>query len=296
MPPHEREQTLAHLAGCSACRAVVSLSLPPAAEVAHPQAEPARRPWFLGWNLAWPVGVAFAALVPLVLYIHKTETARNRAAAPAEIAESRPASPLAPPAFAPMPPASAPASRAAKAPSPPAVAEKPAGPPTAPKSASAGRIPAGISQPRPRIDTADATLGGTIENELYSQLPLSMNGGPREPKASQYHGNAGVYGETGQTNLNENYVAGVPAASPPPPAAAAAGAASVVDQTAAVTGSAMQTASGASFMAGALALRTSSLPGASAQRPTRALHRHQRPPGARARHRKHALRLGRWRS
>ena len=29
LPPHEREQTLAHLATCEHCRAVVALSLPP---------------------------------------------------------------------------------------------------------------------------------------------------------------------------------------------------------------------------------------------------------------------------
>src|ERR1035441_10896603 len=89
LPPHERERTLAHLAGCPACRAVVSLSLPPAAEAPRPQAEPVRRPWFLGWNLARPVAAAFAALVPLVLYVHRTETSRSHAAAPSEIAEDR---------------------------------------------------------------------------------------------------------------------------------------------------------------------------------------------------------------
>jgi hypothetical protein len=78
------------------------------------------------------------------------------------------------------------------------------------------------------LDTTDATLGGTIENELYSSLPLSMNGGPRDPTAFQYlmpgvqenpnnntgtganNGNSGIYGGTGQTNLNENYIEGVP--------------------------------------------------------------------------------------
>lgn len=77
------------------------------------------------------------------------------------------------------------------------------------------------------IDTTDATLGGTIENELYSSLPLSMNGGPRDPTAFQYlmpgvqenpannsgtganNGNSGIYGGTGQTNLNENYLEGM---------------------------------------------------------------------------------------
>ena len=78
------------------------------------------------------------------------------------------------------------------------------------------------------LNTTDAVLGGTIENQLYSSLPLSMNGGPRDPTAFQYlmpgvqenPGNAtnqgstagvsGIYGGTGQTNLNANYVEGVP--------------------------------------------------------------------------------------
>ncbi len=85
-----------------------------------------------------------------------------------------------------------------------------------------------VTDAPPQLDTTDATLGGTIENELYSNLPLSMNGGPRDPTAFQYlmpgvqenpavaqgtganNGNSGIYGGTGQTNLNENYVEGVP--------------------------------------------------------------------------------------
>jgi hypothetical protein len=77
------------------------------------------------------------------------------------------------------------------------------------------------------LDTTDATLGGTIENELYSSLPLTMNGGPRDPTAFQYlmpgvqenpannsgtganNGGSGIYGGTGQTNLNENYLEGM---------------------------------------------------------------------------------------
>ena len=71
------------------------------------------------------------------------------------------------------------------------------------------------------IDSTDATLGGTIENEVYSQLPLSMNGGPRNPTAfGQLHGMAGIFAGTGQANLNENFVEGMPA-----PMALAAGAA-----------------------------------------------------------------------
>jgi hypothetical protein len=87
-----------------------------------------------------------------------------------------------------------------------------------------------ISTAPPTLDLTDATLGGTIENELYSSLPLSMNGGPRDPTAFQYlmpgvqenpntatgtnngtYGAAGgIYGGTGQAGLNENYIEGVP--------------------------------------------------------------------------------------
>jgi hypothetical protein len=85
-----------------------------------------------------------------------------------------------------------------------------------------------VTDAPPNLNTTDATLGGTIENELYSNLPLSMNNGPRDPTAFQYlmpgvqenpgnntnqgstAGASGIYGGTGQTNLNQNYVEGMP--------------------------------------------------------------------------------------
>jgi len=85
-----------------------------------------------------------------------------------------------------------------------------------------------ITDRPPDLNLTDATLGGTIENELYSNLPLSMNNGPRDPTAFQYlmpgvqenpgnntnqgstAGASGIYGGTGQTNLNQNYVEGMP--------------------------------------------------------------------------------------
>jgi hypothetical protein len=85
-----------------------------------------------------------------------------------------------------------------------------------------------VTDAPPPMDTTDATLGGTIENELYSELPLSMNNGSRDATAFQYlmpgvqenpdnntaqsstAGASGIYGGTGQTGLNENYVEGVP--------------------------------------------------------------------------------------
>ncbi len=43
-----------------------------------------------------------------------------------------------------------------------------------------------VTDAPPSLNTTDAVLGGTIENQLYSTLPLSMNGGPRDPTAFQY--------------------------------------------------------------------------------------------------------------
>jgi hypothetical protein len=74
-----------------------------------------------------------------------------------------------------------------------------------------------VAEAPPMLDTEDASIGGTIENEMYSQLPLSMNAGPRDPTAFQFlmpgvqEGTGrGVFGGSGQENLNEVYVDGVP--------------------------------------------------------------------------------------
>jgi hypothetical protein len=85
-----------------------------------------------------------------------------------------------------------------------------------------------VTDAPPFLDTTASALGGVIENELYANLPITMNGGKRDPTAFQYlmpgvrekpadnngtganNGNSGIYGGTGQTNLNENYVEGVP--------------------------------------------------------------------------------------
>ena len=64
----------------------------------------------------------------------------------------------------------------------------------------------------------DASLGGTIENELYTELPLSMGGAPRDPTAFQFlmpgvqegGGSTGVFGGTGQEFLNQTYINGMP--------------------------------------------------------------------------------------
>src|SRR5947208_2794464 len=88
LPPHEREQTLAHLATCADCRTIVALSLPPLEESPAPQPAPVRRPWFTTWHLAWPTAAAFAALAFVIIHLHNTAPTRNTIAAPTEIATS----------------------------------------------------------------------------------------------------------------------------------------------------------------------------------------------------------------
>ena len=71
LPEHEREQMLDHLAVCAECRAIVALSLP---EIEAPAIEvptPARRPWWAGWAVAWPVAAAVAAIAFFFFYVHR---------------------------------------------------------------------------------------------------------------------------------------------------------------------------------------------------------------------------------
>ena len=97
LPPHERGQTLAHLAVCPDCRAVVALSLPPVEEVPEIQVEPVRRPWFSGWNLAWPAAAALATVGLLTIHFRNAVIGRRSTPTSSEVAESRlPVVPLAP--------------------------------------------------------------------------------------------------------------------------------------------------------------------------------------------------------
>ena len=73
----------------------------------------------------------------------------------------------------------------------------------------------------PQLDTANASIGGTMENEEYTALPLQINGGARNPTAFVYlepgvaHGGSGVqtgiFSGTGSTGrLDEVYIDGYP--------------------------------------------------------------------------------------
>jgi hypothetical protein len=74
-----------------------------------------------------------------------------------------------------------------------------------------------VSATPPALNTADARLGQTIRNEVYTALPLVMNtGGPRDPTAFMFLmpgvQSVGRWGNVmgGQDFTNDTYVEGVP--------------------------------------------------------------------------------------
>lgn len=79
LPKHEQQQTLAHLAECTACRHIVGLSLAPGEEL--PVVGPERRR-FSGWRVAWG-GVPLLATVLLVLLLVHQRNPGSRESAPA---------------------------------------------------------------------------------------------------------------------------------------------------------------------------------------------------------------------
>ena len=72
----EREQVLAHLAGCSRCRQVIYLAQQAAADADAPAAQPATQPvsWFWNWRFAWVPAAAVAAALALVVTFHPWHT------------------------------------------------------------------------------------------------------------------------------------------------------------------------------------------------------------------------------
>src|ERR1017187_6270439 len=81
LPLHEQQQTLAHLANCAECRAIVYLAQPASLEEStqlRPIAE--RKPWFSGWNLAWPAAAALACLIMFTVHLHNTGRGKREAA------------------------------------------------------------------------------------------------------------------------------------------------------------------------------------------------------------------------
>ncbi len=117
LPPQERNQTLAHLAVCPDCRAVVALSLPPLAELPKPQPVPERTPWFTGWRLAWPAA-ALAASVLLTIYLQRNIHRSITSSPPVQTATTSPPPQLAPQGSATPGPSPTPRAPAPRSPGP----------------------------------------------------------------------------------------------------------------------------------------------------------------------------------
>jgi hypothetical protein len=73
-----------------------------------------------------------------------------------------------------------------------------------------------VSTAPPDLQTSTSTIGDTIENKTYSELPLQMGGAPRDPTAFAALANGIISGEGSgifngsHFNLNEMYLDGVP--------------------------------------------------------------------------------------
>jgi hypothetical protein len=170
LPPHEQQQTLAHLAICADCRATVALSMPPLEESPKPQPEPAHKPWFSGWRLALPAAAAFAGLAFL---IHVRNSASIKSSETTnEVAVSQPFD-----TSAPLPSGEPSSQLAAKTQQPNS------------SSAVSGGAP-GRSQPQMNV---------AVPPQLSAKLPLNSPQAQLAPSngLAQLHGSAGGAAGTG---------------------------------------------------------------------------------------------------
>jgi hypothetical protein len=178
LPRHEREQTLAHLAVCGACRATVFLAQQAGPEAA-PQRVPARRPWFAGWNLVWPAVAALAAVAGFGVFLRHSARV-ERPAPPVAVAQVKPEQPLPAAATVPAPqlklppqpkqsPAAAAQVAAGKMPPPPA-------PPPPPALAAESEIHGALPLPKPALvlSGASGSLAGPGGGQQAAAVPVNL--------------------------------------------------------------------------------------------------------------------------
>ena len=255
LPLHEQQATLAHLATCADCRAIVYLAQPPVPEPhAHPHPAAPRSSFFSRWMLAFPVAAALACLIFLTVHFRNLPNATNQVAAvdPRLLKPSPPPPPPTEPASPPSPaPAQSEKPQAKTAPThrfvapegsasaPEVVPQRSLGftalpkpeitnatnassdkkfasgaasgtgyapaaapPPAAPITATASPQPPTIHGSEARRELRSAATQYDMSRAQAQQAPASA------PSASP---NSGIYGGTGPTDLNENYIAAVPA-------------------------------------------------------------------------------------
>ncbi len=214
LPPHEREQTLAHLAACADCRAIVALSLRPVDDSPAPLPEPARRPWFAGWNLAWPAVAALAGLAFFLIHLHNAAN-KGGTTTPTQIATAHPPPPL---------PVQNVPTASTSTPPPPPVAK------ALPRSGASSTTAASLANPKiPGTVIDRQTIGGPVEGRNTSTLPQAQAAGGAGIASGKMALHGAAVGrpegplvstaDSAQTNLfsGGRAAAAAPSMAPPPP-------------------------------------------------------------------------------
>jgi hypothetical protein len=196
LPPHEQQQTLAHLAGCPDCRAVVFFSQQ-AGPAEFPQPIASARPWFfgwnLGWNLVWPAAAALACLVLLTIRFHNAGAPSRPAAAPATKA-------LVEPQPAPLPTAPVlPASESSARPASPTTAQ--------PKPIPANKQPLAVDALSPASSVTTSQVA-VPQSAVAQTAAASQDATALAPQQRLFRN----YGQSSQT-----FGSPLPAAAPSPP-------------------------------------------------------------------------------
>jgi hypothetical protein len=153
LPLHEQQQTLAHLATCPDCRALVFLAQQ-AIPAEAPQPLPARRPWFSTWNLAWAATAAFACALLVTIGLHNF-SAQNPPPAANTVAQSTP--PPAPPA-------------------PPILASPPAAKPAPPLAIAPNKLQSLASAPRTPASISRTPVAPQPAVALSPPTPMALHG------------------------------------------------------------------------------------------------------------------------
>jgi hypothetical protein len=186
LPPYEQQATLAHLAACPDCRAIVYLAqsaIPEPSAPPHPI--PARTPLFSRWMLAFPAAAALACLILLTIHLRNAAIATNQVAAvDTPRKQMHPPLPQAPPTE----PATSPTPAPAQIHTPPAAAA-PHTAPSAPTPIAPPHVSFGLAaQPKPEFTTATnapsqkmAATGAVTGASYSSAAPSPAAASPAVP-------------------------------------------------------------------------------------------------------------------
>jgi hypothetical protein len=188
LPAHERQETLAHVAGCEDCRSVVFLAQEAAFDDQATQesvtpVRPVRKPWFAGWALAWQAAGLFACLVVAVLYTHHL-VLRGSTGTSTSVASNQPA-----------PVESAPGPQSSTQPAPPTNSARPAN--QRPSGNAAMDVPGEQKQPSP----SSAVHGTTVQTlPLIGRLRSELSLLKKTPTPPPIGGTIARYSASGNAN------------------------------------------------------------------------------------------------